>query len=544
MSLFRNIASGLRSLFRKNQVDRELDDELRAYQEMATEEKIKQGMSGRDALRAVRLEQGGVEATKEVLWSARWESFIETCWQDLRFASRTLRKSPGFTVVAVLTLALGIGANSAIFSLLNAVVFRLLPVRDPQQLVQFTYTGIGDWNSYFGYPQLERFRSEAKTLSGIFGGTGLDRVNVVFHSTANLAQGEAYTDNFFNVLGVTPEYGRLFADGDDLNGSVAVLSDRYWQLQFGADPSVAGETVLINQIPFTIVGVAAPGFSGVRLGNSPDLWVPLHALDRFKPDRNRWNVPFTSWLAIAGRLQPGVTRAQAQAELDTIHRRLLAQQLSEVEQPGQNLQKFVRESRLVLRPAKNGLPSGLREGYTFPLELLISIAAGVLLIACANLANLLLARASSRRREIAVRLGLGAGRTRVIRQLLTESVLLASMGGAHALLIARGGTAVLVRMLSSGDTHVPLDVRPDWVVFAFTAVVSLATVALFGVGPALRSTQIDPGPALKEGTGQATRVSRGLNRVLVVAQVALSIVLVTGAGLFVRTLQKLWKVDM
>jgi predicted permease len=420
----------------------------------------------------------------------------------------------------------------------------MLPIRDPQQLVQLTYTGIGDWNSYFGYPELERFRSEAKTLSGVFGGTGLGRMNVLFHGTANLAQGDAYTENFFSVLGVTPEHGRLFADGDDVEASVVVLSDRYWRLRFGADPSVVGQTVTINQIPFTIVEIAATEFSGVSLGSAPDLWLPLHALDRFKLDANRWKKSFTSWLKLAGRLQPGMTRAQAQAELDLIHRRLLAQQLLEVERPGQRMQQFVRESHLVLRSADNGLISGLREQYALPLKLLMSIAGGVLLIACANLANLLLARASTRRREIAVRLGLGAGRGRLVRQLLTESILLACMGGAAALAVAWWSSALLVRMMSTCDVPVPLDVRPDWTIFAFTAAVSLAAVSVFGFAPAMRGTQIDPGAALKEGTGPVTPASRSLNRVLVVAQVALSIVLITGAGLFVRTLRNLWSVDM
>ena len=318
MSMLRNIKSGLRSLFRKERVEGELDEELRGFLEMAAEEKMKQGMSLKDALRAVRLERGNLEATKELVRSAGWESFIEALWQDLRFALRMLRKSPGFTAVAVLTLALGIGANTAIFSLLNAVVLRILPIRYPQQLVQLTYTGIGDWNSYFGYPELERFRSEARTVSGVFGGTGLGRMNVLFHGTTNLAQGDAYTENFFSVLGVTPEHGRLFADGDDVEASVVVLSDRYWRVRFGADPSVVGQTVTINQIPFTIVGIAAREFSGVSLGSAPDLWLPLHALDRFKLDANRWKKSFTSWLKLAGRLQPGMTRAQAQAELDLI----------------------------------------------------------------------------------------------------------------------------------------------------------------------------------------------------------------------------------
>jgi hypothetical protein len=189
-------------MVRKEQVDRELDEEVGAHLEMAAAEKMKDGLSHKEALRAVRLEQGNLEVAKEVVRSTGWESFVETCWQDLRFAARMLCKNPGFTAVAVLTLALGIGANTAIFSLLNTVVLRMLPIRDPQQLVQLTYTGIGDWNSYFGYPELERFRSEARTLSGVFGGTGLGRMNVLFHGTANLAQGDAYTENFFSVLGV------------------------------------------------------------------------------------------------------------------------------------------------------------------------------------------------------------------------------------------------------------------------------------------------------------------------------------------------------
>jgi predicted permease len=478
----------LQTLFGRNRSAERLDDEIQFHLEQQIAENVAAGMNPEEARHAAMRTFGNPTFLKEETRDSWGWIWLEQIANDVRYAARMLRKSPGFTAVAVLTLALGIGANSAIFSLLNAVVLRLLPIRDPQQLVQLTYTGIGDWNSYFGYPQLERFRSEARTLSGVFAGTGLGRMNVLFHGTANLAQGDAYTDNLFNVLGVTPEYGRLFADGDDVEASVVVLSDRYWRLQFGADPSVVGQTVTINQIPFTIVGIAATGFSGVSLGSAPDLWLPLHALDRFKLDANRWKEPFTSWLKIAGRLQPGMTRAQAQAELDLIHRRLLAQQLLEVERPAQRIQQFVRESHLVLRPAENGLISGLREQYALPLKLLMSIAGGVLLIACANLANLLLARASTRRREIAVRLGLGAGRGRVVRQLLTESILLASMGGVVALAVAWWGSAVLVHMMSTGDAPVPLAVGPDWSVFAFTAAVSLATVTLFGIAPAMRDS--------------------------------------------------------
>jgi len=475
---------------------------------------------------------------------------MERLWHDLRYSWRSLRKSPGFTAVAVLSLALGIGANTAIFSLLNAVVLRLLPLRNPEQLVQFTYTfpktGPDNWNSWFDYPQFERFREQSKTLSGIFGGTSIGRVNIAFRGTSVLARGDAYTDNFFSVLGVTPQTGRLFsADEDRADASVAILSDRCWRSQFGADPSIVGGTVTINQIPFTVIGITPPEFSGIALGSGTDAWVPLHTLDRFTPDKKRWTETFSSWMLIAGRLQPGVSRDQAQAELDVLHRRLLAEQLSVSElRDRENMQRFVAESHLVLRPAANGVNSGLRDNYTFPLKLLMWVAGIVLLVACANVANLLLARASYRRREIAVRLALGAGRWRVVRQLLTESILLASIGGALALAIAWWGSATLVRMISTGDSPMPLDVRPDWRIFAFTSVVSLLTGILFGLAPALRGTRVDPGPAMKEGARNATQSSRVLDRLLVITQVALSVVLITGAGLFVRTLQNLWAVNM
>jgi len=479
----------------------------------------------------------------------RWLS-MERLWQDVRYSARALRKTPGFTAVAVLSLALGIGANTAIFSLLNAVVLRLLPLRNPEQLVQFTYTfpkaGPNNWNSWFDYPQFERFREQAKTLSGIFGGTGIGRVNIRFHGTSVLARGDAYTDNFFSVLGVTPQSGRLFSAGEDrADAAVAILSDRCWRSQFGADPSIVGETVTINQIPFTVIGITPPEFSGIALGSGTDVWVPLHALDRFAPDKKRWTETFSSWMLIAGRLKPGISRQQAQAELDVIHRRLLAEQLPVSDRrDSENMQRFVAESHLVLRPAANGVNSGLRDNYTFPLKLLMSVAGIVLLVACANVANLLLARASYRRREIAVRLALGASRWRVMRQLLTESILLASTGGALAVIIAWWGSAALVRMISTGDTPMPLDVRPDWRIFAFTSAVSLLTGILFGLAPALRGTRVDPCPAMKEGARNTTPSSRVLDRLLVVTQVALSVVLITGAGLFVRTLQNLWSVNL
>jgi predicted permease len=539
-----------RNLFGKARVEKDLDEEVNAYLAMLVDEKIAAGLTPEQARRAARIDFGGVEQVKEQVREVRVGVFLDTLWQDLRYAVRGLRSTPAFTAVAVLSLALGIGANTAIFSLLNAIVLRLLPVPDPRQIVQFTYTfpsnRPNNWNSYFGYPQLDRFCTQATALSGIFGGTQVNRVNVGWNGTTGLAQCDAYTDNFFSVLGIAPQRGRLLVPGDDREGAdVAVLSDRFWRSRFAADPAIVGQSVLINQIPFTVIGVAPGEFSGIYAGAARDIWVPLRALDRFTPDPNRWRASFTSWLLIAGRLRPGVSVVQAEAELDLIHRRLLAEQLAVSEHRGSpSMQRMVRESHLVLRPAASGMVSGLRTTYAFPLQLLMGVAGIVLLISCANVANLVLARASRRRREIALRLALGSGRARVIWQLLTENLLLAGAGGALALVIAWWGGAALVSMISTGDSPVPLDVRPDWPVFGFAAAVSLASGILFGLAPALRATRVDPGSALKEGVRGVTGSSRLVDRVLVAVQVTLSLVLIAGAGMFTRTLENLRRVDV
>ena len=537
---------------RRDRREAELRDEIEFHLQEETRQAEAAGMTSEQAQWAARRELGNVALTMEDTRAAWGWTHLERFWQDLRYAARMLRRNPGFASAAVLSLALGIGANTAIFSLLDAVVLRTLPVADPRQLVQFTNTlplwdtGSDMASSLFAYPQLERFQSQSQTLSGIFGGTGLGRLVVGFHGTSQLADGDACTDNFFSVLGIAPQYGRFFQAGDDwARASIAVISDRYWRDRFGADPAIIGAAIMVNQIPFTVVGVAPRGFSGTSVGNGPDIWMPLHALDRLAPDSKRWTDPFSSWLLIAGRLGPGIQREPAQAELDAIRRQFLTERLSASEFGGlENVRHFVREGHLALRPAATGTASGLRDRYALPLKLLMWVAGIVLLVACANIANLLLARASSRRREIAVRLAVGASRGRLIRQVLTESMALALMGGALAVPLAWWGGLLLVRMISTGESPAPLAVAPDLPVFAFTAAVSLLTGLLFGLAPALRGTRIDPGPAMKEGTRHASRRSRALDRILVVTQVALSVVLITGAGLFVRTLQKLWNAEL
>jgi predicted permease len=541
----------LRWLTRRSRREADLRDELQFHLEQEAAEALAAGLAADPAKWAARRELGNIALLMEDTRAAWGWASVERFWQDLRYGLRTLSKSPGFAAAVVLSLALGIGANTAIFSLLNAVVMRPLPVPAPERLVQFTNTlplwetAANNWNSWFAYPQLENFQTHSKTLSGIFGGTGLGRITVGLNGASGLAHGDAYTGNFFSVLGIAPQYGRLFSPADDAaRAYVAVISDAYWRSRFGADPAIVGRAVTVNQNPFTVIGITPREFLGISVGNGPDLWVPLHALDRLKPDARRWREPWSSWLLIAGRLRPEMSRQQAQAELDGMNRRFLADVLPASELAGEaNVQRFVRDNRLVLRGAASGMYSGLRDLYAFPLQLLMWVAGIVLLVACANIANLLLARASTRRREIAVRLALGAGRGRLARQLLAESLVLALLGGLAAVPLAWWGSFLLVRMISTGDSPPPLAVNPDWRTFAFTAAVSLLTGILFGLAPALRATRLDPAPVIKEGMRHASPSSHTLDRILVVAQVALSVVLVAGAGLFVRTLQKLRGVD-
>ena len=544
------ILNKLRWITRRSSKEAELRDELEFHLQQEAAESAAAGLPVDQAKWAARRELGNIALLMEdtrAQWG--WAS-LERLLQDLRYALRILRRNPGFATAVVLSLTLGIGANTAIFSLLDAVVTRPLPVPAPQRLVQFTNTlplwetAANNWNCWFAYPQLENFQAHSKTMAGIFGGTGMGRIAVGLNGTLGLAHGAAYTGNFFAVLGITPRYGRLFTAADDASRApVVVLSHAYWRDRFAADPAIVGRSVTINQVAFTVIGIAPPEFRGISVGNSPDIWVPLHALDRISPDSKRWAEPWSSWLLIAGRLRPQTSPQQAQTELDAMNRRLLADLLPASGLAGQaNVQRFVRDSRLLLRPAASGMYSGLRDLYAFPLQLLMCVAGIVLLVACANIANLLLARASNRRREIAVRLALGAGRGRLLRQLLSECLLLASIGGALALPVAWWGSRLLVNMISAGDPP-PVAVNPDWRTFAFTAVVSLFTGILFGLAPALRATRIHPAPLINQGARHAGPSSHTLGRVLVVAQVALSVVLIAGAGLFVRTLQKLRSVD-
>ena len=521
----------------------DLEREIRADLELETEERRAAGLSTEAAQAAARRAFGNTAFLKEEVRESWGWARCERLWQEVRSALRTLRNAPAFTAAAVLSLALGIGANTAIFTLLYAVLLRPLPVADPGRLVQLTYTGPadrpGDWSPYFDYPHLQRFEAKAKTLGGIFGGTTLGRVNLAHAGGAGLAYCDAYSGDIFSVLGLRPQIGRLFANSDDMPGSaVVVLSDRYWRSRFAGNASIVGQAIAINQVPFTVIGVAPSGFGGLFPGAARDIWIPLRALDLLKRSPNRWSEAFSSWLTVVGRLAPGASIEQARAELDVLHRGLLAEEIAAAENPNGFNRRLARDSHLLVRSAASGIVSNLELTYSRPLKLLLAVAGIILMISCANVANLMLARASRRRREIALRMALGAARSRVARQLVVESLLLAAAGGACALVVAWASCSALVRMISTGDTYLPLNVHPDWRVFAFTAAVSAASGILFGLGPSLRGTRLDPGEALKEGS-RAAGGPRRLDRALVAAQVMLSLLLVTGAGLFTRTLSNL-----
>jgi predicted permease len=468
---------------------------------------------------------------------------------DLRYSLRVLIKNPAFTAMAVLSLTLGIGANAAIFSLLDAVLLKSLAVKQPEQLV-FLETGEPSLkrSTNITYRTYERLRAQNQVLADACYFGFATRVNASFNGSPEVVQAQLVSGSFFSTLGINAALGRTFTETEDKENSaqqVAVLGDAYWKRQFGASPLIVGQNLIVNNRPFTVIGVAPAEFFGVIVGSNPDVFLPSRSGDLILPRRTRISdstLPF-----ILARLQNGASEEQARSALS-----LIAQQTA-LEESGAELtpekQQAIQRQSLRLVTAAQGF-NALRQEFSSPLRLLMVVVGLVLLIACANVANLLLARAAAREKEIALRLALGAPRWRIVKQLLTESLLLAFIGGAFGLLLASWSTSLLLKVLAiehnsfSGGAPVLITVPFDVRIVSFTAVVSVIAAVVFGLAPAWRASKFDLTPSMKESRTSGGKRWFGWGRTLVVTQVALSLTLLVGAGLFIRSLVKLRSVDV
>jgi len=551
MSLLRNLGAGLRGLFRKEQVEREMDEELRGYLDAAVNEKMRRGISRQEAVRAARIEMGGAQSVKEQVWVATWESVVEMLWQDLKFGLRLLRFNTSFAGAAILSLALGIGANTAIFQLLDAVRMRTLPVKNPQELARVAIDhrkgASGHFTSRYSdltYAMWEQIRSQQQGFSNIFA-WGPTRFNISPAGEVHDVQGLWVSGGFFQTLGVEPALGSLLLPLDDQQecaSAGAILSYSYWQREYGGQRDAIGRKLTISRRPCPITGVAAQDFYGVEVGRSFDVAVPLCAEPVIEGDDSQLKSRIGWWLAAMGRLKHGWTVERAAAQLRAISPGIFRAAMP-TEFNASNAKHFL-EFKLGATPAGSGI-SNLRQQFEDPLWLLLGLAGLVLLIASANLANLLLARASAREKEMGMRMAMGASRARLMRQLLAESLLLAAIGAALGALLARNVSQVLVASLSTQRDPLFVDMGMDWRVLGFTTALAVLTCVLFGVTPALRATSVSPSAVLKEsGRGATQGRSRfGLRRILVVSQIALSLTLLVGAILFARSLNNLAKLD-
>ncbi|MBO0801137.1 MAG: ABC transporter permease, partial [Blastocatellia bacterium] len=481
---------------------------------------------------------------------------METVLQDMRYGARMLVRNPGFTLVVVLSLALGIGANTAIFTLINAVMLQSLPVRAPEELVAVgdvsrpTALRVGGpMSNIFSYPLYQRLRDHNTVFSGLLATGRTGRLDITINKgNAEELQGRLVSGNYFNVLGISPVLGRTFSAEEDKGDSpVVVISYKYWEDRFGKDPSVLGSRVGINGSPFTVIGVGPRNFLGEVVGSPTDVWIPLSLQKEVNPGVSLLDNQNANWLLCIGRLKPGFSIEVARTEMTHLVHQALIDFQNAVRSPDK-LQE-IRSQGVLVQPGGKGF-SWIRRHNAVLLYTLMAMVGLVLLIACANAANLLLARATAREKEISIRIALGANHQRLIRQLLTESLMLSCVAGAIGLMFAGWGSRVIARLASSasGASGVPIpfevDVRPDFAVLAFTTGVSILTAIIFGLIPSFRSTTINPVQALRE-SGHGIGQSRWrVGKLLVVGQLALSVVLLIGAGLFLRTIMYLSTQDV
>jgi macrolide transport system ATP-binding/permease protein len=534
-----------------------LDEEIQQHIGFEVQENIEAGMSPEEARQAAMRKFGNVPMAKEKsreIWGWMW---LERLWQDLSYAIRVLLKCPGFTVVAVLTLALGIGANTAIFTLVNAVLMKNLPVVDPKTLVR-----IGDNNSCCingGRPDNEDYAlfstetwqllkknvPEFESLAAMQAGFGYQAITSRRDGNGSLARsavGEAVSGNYFQTFGLHAQAGRLLNEADDVEGAplTAVMSYEAWQRDYAGDPSVVGATFWINTKAVTVAGIAPKGFFGDRLSSTPpDFYLPIASIPALK-SAPYVKDPNSRWLYLVGRIKPGVQLPALQQRLNTMLRQYLA---SDKLYGGDEGKKALAAVHLVLTPGGAGIQN-MQEEYGSNLRMLMIASGLVLLIACANIANLLLVRGMRRKAEMSLRTALGAARGRIVRQLLTESVVLSGLGGIAGLVAAYAGTRMLLVLAFPGAQNVPIHASPSLPVLGFAFGISLLTGILFGIAPAWIASQAEPAEVLRSGARTTTTGASWLQRGLVVVQAALSLVLLAGAGLFLQSLNKLQGTDM
>lgn len=555
MSDARELWRRVRMLLQRRRFQEELDEEMRLHLELREQEHAESGAGAEAARRAAYLKFGNPTVIREESYMAWGWGWLESLWQDVRFALRQLWKTPGFTITAILTLALGIGANAAIFTLVNAVLLKNLPVVDPKALVR-----VGDWAdccqnsgpntwhdgdfSMFStdtYEQMKKNTPEFEELAAMQ--AGFENRAVVMRrdggqEAAKPRMGEFVSGNYFRMFGLQPAVGRLLSDSDDVAGApvVAVMSYATWKDAYNGDDSVAGSTFWMNTRPVTVVGVAPEGFYGDRMSSTPpDFYLPIATM----PDEaggKGFRDPTQNWLDMIGRVRPGTALGPLQEKLSAELKRIHATD------PDFTVADIAK-THLVLTAGGAGTQTMQRD-YASNLKLLMWISGLVLLIACANMANLLLVRGMGRKAEMSVRTALGAMRGRIVRQLLTESLLLAGLGGAAALAVSYGGARLLLMLAFPGEQHVPISASPSLEVLGFALGVSMLTGVMFGVAPALMSAKAAPADALRSGARTTAGGASLPQRVLVVLQAALSVVLLVGAGLFAQSLGRLQHADM
>jgi predicted permease len=550
LSFFNHLIARIWAIFHSREFDQELDVELQSHIELRTEDLVRQGMQPEEAKRTARIELGGVTQLHEAHRETRGLPFVGNVLMDYVYVLRQLRRSPVFAIAAVLTLAIGIGANTAIFSLVDQLILRLLPVQDPQRLVALVgmgeFYGDSQGTNPISYPMYQELRDHSQVFS-LMMCRRPQKFTLSTSSESQIVSGELVSGNYFPLLGIQPAVGRLFAADDTLHTGTnpfVVISYAYWRNHFSGNRDIIGRTIRLNNYPFEVIGIAQSGFKGLEPGLATSIFVPITMLPVVFPDYDpafRFFDPRLRWMNVYARLRPDITIAQAKAGMQPLFHQLLAM---EVREPGfAHASVYQREK--FLNMWLDVIPGGqgnsvLRQQYEEPLRVLMGVTGLVLLIACANMAGLLLARAAARQKEIAVRLAIGSSRMRIAQQLITESLVLAIAGGAAGIGIALAVVKGLLAFLPSGTDYV-LSSGPDLRMLAFSMSLALLTGIAFGLVPAVRATRPDVAKALKD---QSAAVAGGsgqyrFRKALIAAQVALSLILLTSASLFIRSLQNL-----